>query len=201
VDETVFRKAKFDQSPLLKADRNPSSAGGACHMFALKWISEIEKHKELGTSDRILKMTRGAQEVRMLYKAFTVRWMEAGSSTDMADEGVAKMIGVKVEQPVENPKSATAVAKLVTDHKRLGFVYSFWFAKGGAHSIAFYRSGGTFGGHAYAFEPNFGEYKMPKSRLGDWISWLDSRYAAFGAVTSRKLRLVGLNTQSGLGGR
>jgi hypothetical protein len=59
------------------------------------------------------------------------------------------------------------VVNEVRNNNRKGFVYSFWFVNGSAHSIAAYESGSGrwYSGHIYVFEPNFGEYKMGKSTL------------------------------------
>lgn len=188
MNETTYRLEHFDQSSLLTGTRNPASAGGACHMFALKWLSEIIDDKSRGTSFRIQRLNRYASEVKMLYKAFGDRWIREGGRH--ADSGIAKMLGVEVYK-FSKPGTIGQVANEIKKEHRVGFVYSFWFSNGGAHSIGVYRSGATWGGHIYVLEPNFGEYKMGKSELGSWLQgFLAPRYAAYGTFTSHQLRYV-----------
>lgn len=188
MDENTNRIESFDQSELLNGSKNPASAGGACHMFALKWLSEIIDDKSLGTSVRIQNLKKYASEVKMLYKAFGDRWNREGGR--FADSGTAKMLGVEVYNFTQ-PISLDQVASDIQKEHRVGFVYSFWFSKGGAHSIGIYRSGATWGGHIYVFEPNFGEYKMEKSQLSSWFKqFLAVKYAAFGKINSHQLRYV-----------
>ena len=193
--ENTYRVAPFSQSAYLDAGTNPSSAGGACHMFALKWLSEIIHDKSAGSQARMDTLIRYAREVRVLYKAFSARWSREGEVG--ADEGVAKMVQLTVDDIISYP-SIALLSKAARDQHRKGYVYTFRFAGGGAHSIAFYRSGATFGGHLYAMDPNLGEYKMGKGQLMQWVRWLDLiKYSAFGAITSHQLRPVSAYVSSG----
>ena len=198
MNETTYRIKPFDQSGLLDGERNPSSAGGACHLFALKWLSLIIADKGQGTAARINALERYAREVRILYKAFGDRWQREGGR--YADDGTAKILGVEVTD-FQQPGSFAHVANAVRREHRSGFVYSFWFSGGGAHSIGVYRSGAKWGGHIYVLEPNFGEYKMKKSQFVNWLTgFLAPSYAAFGNITSHQLRYVRAYTSPGVKG-
>lgn len=188
MDERTYRTEPFNQEGLLSAKKNPASAGGACHLFALKWLSEIIKEKSRGPLDRIQKLKFWAKEVKVLYAAFSKRWTREGNIG--ADQGVGRMLEVDINDP-QDLNSFEQVANVVCKSQRAGFVYSFWFSKGGAHSIGVYRSGGTWGGHIYVLEPNFGEYKMDKSQFETWLSgFIGPKYDDFGIVTEHQLREV-----------
>jgi hypothetical protein len=84
--------------------------------------------------------------------------------------------------------------------KAPGYLYSFWLngsvpgAAGGAHSIAFYRSGSV-GGGSYkasggvsAYDPNFGEYAMTEDEFWGWWFFLS---AVLRAVHPRDAQVPG----------
>lgn len=191
-DETTYRTVAFDQSKYLDNKKNPLSAGGACHLFALHWCQEIISDKSLGAQDRMENMARFANAVKVQYGAFSRRWEREGSA--VSDEGIAKQIGLKIAK-LTYPNTLGEVAEAVKSEHREGFVHSFWFRKNnqdnGAHSIAYYRSGATFGGHIYVFDPNYGEYKMSKSQFVRWLDEvLTPLYKPFGKIDSHQLRYV-----------
>lgn len=144
----------------------------------------------MGDQWRMDQLIKYAREVKMLYKAFSDRWTSEGSVG--ADHGVANMLLLNIDNTVSAGHSFDVASKMVTKEHRKGFVYSFWFKSGGAHSIAFYRSGATFGGHVYAFDPNFGEYKMGKSEFGDWLSsaLITYYFGHYGTINKHELRYV-----------
>lgn len=194
MDATTYRKAEFDQSQYLDQTRNPASAGGGCHCFAMAWANEILSDKSLGSGHRMDRMAKRAPEVRILFKAMGDRWKHEGESG--ADAGVAKRLGVQIDQVV-NCGNFALVANKVREEHRAAFLYSFWFSNGGAHTIAFYRSGKSIGGHVYAFDPNYGEYKMQKSQLIGWLTgFINVVYANFGTITRHRLTYVSPYTAS-----
>lgn len=185
MDETTYRTAVFDQSQYLDDGRNPASAGGGCHAFAMAWAAEITEDKAAGARARMDAMVRRAREVRIAYKAISDRWANEGESR--ADEGIAKTLGVQIDA-VDLCGNFAAVANKVRREHRTAFLYSFWFSGGGAHTIGIYRSGKRFGGHVYVFEPNFGEYKMDKSRLIGWLQdFIRVQYSGFGDIDRHRL--------------
>ena len=188
-DETTYRTVAFDQSKYLDNKRNPLSAGGACHLFALHWCQEMINDKSLGAQDRMANMGRFSGAVKVQYGAFSRRWEQEGSA--VSDEGIAKQIGLKISK-LTYPNTLAEVAEAIKGEHRVGFVHSFWFKKdkkdNGAHSIGLYRSGATFGGHIYVFDPNYGEYKMSKSQLQRWYDEvLAPLYKPFGTIASTRL--------------
>jgi hypothetical protein len=188
MDQTTYRTALFDQSAYLDAGKNPASAGGGCHAFGLAWADEILKDKSAGAQARMDAMARRAGEVRICYRAIRDRWASEGETN--ADEGIAKRLGVKIDK-VENCGSFAVVANKVRAEHRAAFLYSFWFSGGGAHTIAFYRSGKRFGGHIYVFDPNYGEYKMEKSQLATWLTGVTGPlYSGYGDITRHRLTFV-----------
>ncbi len=194
MNEATYRMAPFDQSTYLNAGRNPSSAGGACHLFALKWLSEIVHDKSTGSQARVDALIRYAAEVKMLYKAFSTRWGEGEAG---ADDGVANLLKLSIDGIVEYHTIALLAAAAREEHRK-GYVYTFRFASGGAHSIGVYRSGATFGGHIYVLEPNYGEYKMGKGQFLNWAKWLQTTmYGAYGAISQHQLRPVSKYVSSG----
>ncbi|WED22943.1 hypothetical protein L3Q72_05995 [Vibrio sp. JC009] len=190
LDMSSFLISPFNQSNVLDTDYNPESASGACHMFSLKWLSEIMANKSQGAATRMDTMRREAKSVQVMYGVFGKRWVREGGR--YADVGMAKMLGVEVFD-FKTPSSFADVASQVRSTSRTGFVYSFWFNDGGAHSIAVYRSGKSFWGtgHIYVFDPNFGEYYMKRSVFVNWLRQaMDSAYAGYGGIESHQLRYV-----------
>ncbi|RTL30413.1 MAG: hypothetical protein EKK47_10850 [Burkholderiales bacterium] len=185
MDETTYRTVEFSQSDYLDGGKNPASAGGGCHAFGIAWADEILDNKAAGAQARMDAMKRRAGEVRICYRAIRDRWAHEGESG--ADEGIAKRLGVKIDK-VDDCGSFAVVANKVRDEHRTAFLYSFWFSGGGAHTIAFYRSGKKFGGHIYAFDPNYGEYKMEKSQLSAWLTGvIGTLYSGYGDITRHRL--------------
>ena len=197
MDMTTHRTAAFDQSNVLDATYNPESAGGACHMFSLEWISEIISDKSQGATARMDAMRRKAKSIQVKYGVFGKRWDREGGR--YADVGMAKLTGVEVFD-FKTPGNFDTVASMVRSTSRTGFVYSFWFQNGGAHSIALYRSGKSFWGtgHIYVFDPNFGEYYLKRSVFVEWLRQaMASEYAGFGGITGHQLRFVRSYTSTG----
>ena len=136
---------------------------------------------------RMATLNRNAAEVRVNFGTFANRWTNEGEMG--ADTGLAAQFGLTVANTVTH-LNFNRFRNAIRHPEQDTFLYSFWFA-GGAHTIAFHRgvSGGCFGwcfgSHIYAFDPNYGEYAIPRSRL---ISWINGFIApTYGAITKHKL--------------
>lgn len=200
MDHATYLLAPFDQNAHLDAGANPASADGACHLFALKWCASIMKNRGAGAGARMLEMANNTAETRIKFAQFGARWDNEGGTH--ADGGFARMWGIKVDQ-LQRLGTRGQVGAQVSRESLTGFVYSFWFTGGEGHSIGVYRPARNriFPGYVHVFEPNYGEYRMKKSRFAAWIRWIQRQYN-FGAVNRNELRHLSLyNAPVVAGGR
>jgi len=183
----------FDQSVSMDAVNNSCNAAhqGSCHNFSLEWLTTLIQQKASGSKGAVssgmnkreshMKMARTVKSAIVTQTAFGKAWGDL--NYENADGMMAKLRQLKVTTVIKPAVfSAAAVEKRVNKSGRAGYVYSFWFAGGGGHSIAFYRSGGTgalSGGHVWAYDPNLGEFKMKPKEFSDWLGRFIAHYQQY----------------------
>ncbi|MEM6303351.1 MAG: hypothetical protein AAF744_01450 [Pseudomonadota bacterium] len=190
LNDTTYLQAPFNQGAHLNGATNPASAGGACHMFALKWCSRIMRTPGAGAATRMFEMGQNTAEIRVKFRTFGSRWVNEGE--ERADEGFAKQWGIQVDD-VRNLSSAKLISSAIKGRYDQGFIYSFWWGTP-AHSIGIYRPryAGLFSrGYVHVFEPNYGEFYMRKDRFYAWVKWRENSYG-LGTVTKHQLRPLSL---------
>lgn len=185
MDVTKYRKASFDQNAYLNGVTNPSTVGGACHLFAMKWISLISANKSDGAQSRMDALHRYKNEVIMLNKSFKDRWILEGENGSDATPAAFLGLTMTSQQTLDMRISVSAT---VLAQSRKGMIYTFRWPGIGAHSIGVYRSGYGITGHVYVFEPNLGEYKMDKWTFPMWVRNLQRSHYNLGTVGSHQLR-------------
>ena len=193
-DFTDKQSWAFNQSVVMKAAGNQCNAAhhGSCHNFSLEWLSFVLQQHADGVT-----MTAGATARRQhMSKMMTVKsaivtqpafgryWGSGGY--DRADSMMAQLRGLEMKTVMsERPYSITAITTVLNKTKRTGYVLTFWFTKGGGHSIALYRSGALLGaGHAIAFDPNLGEYNMEPNYFGTWLRSFFKHYDTYFTATA-----------------
>lgn len=190
-----YRVQSFDQGSDLDPVNRPASAQGACHNYSTKWLSMILKNRALGTADRIQKLRAAAREVQSINRTWGSTWDNEGST---AANQTAKFYGLEVKGTLRK-SSIDGIGAFAKKYDDCGYIYTFSWANGSAHSIGLYRTassvgcfGQRTGGYIYVFEPNFGEYRMGKSQLPSWLKMLEKQYhgLGLGKFKSHTLRWV-----------
>jgi hypothetical protein len=191
--------ANFSQIGVISSLAGHSAAAtqGACHNFAINWISLMNEDPTATAEKSRKRMTQlskgkgGGNPV--LQAAYSRRW-KAGDY-QKADEMMIAIRGLQekgmaIDYSAFNlPKFKEAVS---TSPEYSGIIYSFWFAgsvvgaSGGGHSIGFYRELIARRGllikdtdYTICFDPNFGEMYIPDAEFNSFYGWIVSAYGAF----------------------
>ncbi|NNE65095.1 MAG: hypothetical protein HKN33_00900, partial [Pyrinomonadaceae bacterium] len=180
----------YDQSELIgmhllvnrEMIQNPDEVRrGICQTMSLFWIKT--KQNELASSTK--------HDSEAVVKAIDANFEDIATLHEVKDH---ERYGFNIFGPAENyfdltktqtwqdigtaiDLSVDGVSTIVTGTKNCCYLYAFHCFNDdeellGGHAIAFYLSSGKMlglGRHVYVFDPNFGEFKVPKSNFKNWL--------------------------------
>lgn len=187
-----YKKHHYDQSELIgmhimlnksKIKDVGAVRRGICQTMSIFWIKR--KLDELGSKTKhdgkgiMGAIDENFEQIAVLhevkdYKKFGFNIFGPAEATfGLVKSHSWQDVGTKVSLDLDS------VNEIVTGAKKCCYLFTFdCFNDGknlGGHAIAFYLSSGKMlgkGQHVYVFDPNYGEFKVPKSVFKIWLAEL-----------------------------
>lgn len=204
----TYKKQDYDQTELIgmhimvnKSKIKDVSAvkRGICQTMSLFWIRK--KLDELGSKTKhdakgiVKAIDTNFEQIAVLhevkdYKKYGFNIFGPAEATfGLIKSHSWQDVGTKVSLDLDS------VNEIVTGAKKCCYLFTFDCFDGtknlGGHAIAFYLSSGKAfgkGQHVYVFDPNYGEFKVPKSVFKTWLTQLLSlRYGRTNEMRAKEL--------------
>ncbi|MBM3548556.1 MAG: hypothetical protein FJX54_16530 [Alphaproteobacteria bacterium] len=192
-----FLSASFKQmDPIGRLFPNDSNVkGGVCFALSTLWMRRHKDYKSEGPQKRIdfLGDDDTIYHAAILQRLYGAEYVDDAAGGHDRAQGVAmgyrgmSYNARKYEDFVRfsDEPSDTDVAEMLNGINNTAnrtheyTMVSFSFKGGGGHATCCYKSGGKLlgiGSHLYAFDPNFGEYKVDGGQVKTFYRTLFSRY-------------------------